>query len=498
MTKKLIEMNVDLFEKVSKKIPPEIHLDFNSTSSKKWLQVTSPSHLKPLSRVQLASKNDISYLLETLCSAQDQMNQLAPYERAAILKSVIQKITHEKDFLASLIALEGGKPLKDARVEVDRTCETLHLCVEETLRLSGEIVPMERTAAGKNHLAFTLKVPIGPVLAISAFNHPLNLIAHQVGTALASGCCVVLKPAPSTPVCAYFFKKFFEDTALPSQAFQVISAEIPEIETLVSSSKFKFISFIGSAKVGWNLRKILAPGTRLSLEHGGTAPAVICEDANIELACQSLIKSSFYHAGQVCISTQIIYVHEQIFSTFVEKFSYATKKLLVGDALNEQTDVGPLIRKEEVQRLKTIIDEALSEGAELACGFQILGEHEQFLTPTVLLNVSEDSRIMKEEAFGPVVCIQSFSNEEMVLEKISLQHFEFEGALFSQNISKIFTLAQKFPAMTLVINNHNAFRVDQMPFGGHKESGLGMGGVKYMINEMSKTKMLIINTSQSS
>ena len=472
-------------------VPSHVSVDFTQSKGP-FVELFSPNDGTLISKIQQATEDDINFLLSSLGEAQKKMKSLKPYERSEILKNVARQVKDWEDFLANLIATEGGKPLKDAKVEVARAIGTLELCAEETLRLTGEVIPMERNASGKDHFAFTLLGPIGPVLSISAFNHPLNLIAHQVGCAVASGCSSILKPAPQTPLCAHFLAKAFYEASLPRECLRVINTTIPLIEKLLSSPEFSYVSFIGSAKVGWEIRKKIAPGTRLALEHGGQAPAIIRKDADLEKAASALIKGAFYHAGQVCISTQIIYVHESIFKNFLSLFCTATKKLKIGPATLPDTDVGPLIRPSEVQRLKEWIQEAVERGAKIELGGEISGNLDQYLSPTILSHVPSTSSIMKKEAFGPVVCVNSYSNEDKLLEELNQNRFIFEAALFTNDLTRAFEIAQEISTMTIVINNHTAFRVDQMPFGGHQESGLGMGGVRYAIEEMSRTKQIIL------
>jgi len=472
-------------------LPENIPLQF-TTSQGQWTQIHSPNDGKLLCKVQEATEEDIQRLLGETKSIQTKISVLLPYERSAILKKTAQYLKDIEEKLAYVIASEGGKPLKDAQIEVQRAIGTLELCGEETLRLSGEMIPMERSNAGKDHLAFTLKDPIGPVLAISAFNHPLNLIAHQVGCAIAAGCSVVLKPAPATPMSAHFLEEAFKTAGLPWGGIRVVHADIPMLRPLISSSEFDYVSFIGSAKVGWELRKQIAPGTRLALEHGGQAPAIVREDADIDLTVNSLTRGAFYHAGQVCISTQMIYVHESLFKNFLQKFKESASKLIVGAATHAKTDVGPLIRPSEVTRLQNWIQEALQKGAICEFGNEVSGNLKQYLSPTILSGVSEDSTLMTEEAFGPVVCVNSYRDEDQVLSRINDSDYLFEASLFTKDITKALQIAKKISTMTFVINNHTAFRVDQMPFGGHKKSGLGMGGVKYSIEEMTRLKQVII------
>lgn len=472
-------------------LPDRLPIAFNASKGE-WTDLFSPNDGSFLVKLQSATDEDITKILDTAKEIQNAF-KIKPYERSSILKKVASILLESKEFLSMVIAKEGGKPLKDARIEVERAASTLELCSEETLRLEGEVIPMERTPFGKDHLSFTIREPIGTVLAISAFNHPLNLIAHQVGCALASGCTVILKPAPSTPLSAYFLSQAFLKAGLPENALRVVAAEIPQIQKLISSSAFDFVSFIGSAKVGWEIRKQLAPGTRLSLEHGGQAPAIVRNDADLDHAVKALIKGAFYHAGQVCISTQVIFVHQSVYDLFVEKFRDSASKLITGTATDEKTDVGPLIRPAEVARLKSWILEASNKGAEVILGNEVFGNQNQYLKPTILTHVPRECTIMKDEAFGPVVCLNSYSDEKELLNYINSNDYIFEASLFTKDISAALTIAREISAMTFVINNHTAFRVDQMPFGGHKKSGLGMGGVKYAMEELTRIKQIIIN-----
>lgn len=469
-------------------LPGQLPLKFTESQGK-YKAILSPNDGSKVTETQEATESDIDLLLKETKEIQKSIANLRPFERAKILKEVAAELRSQEDFFAKVIATEGGKPFKDAKVEAQRAAATIELCAEETLRLEGEMVPMERTPAGKDHLSFTVRDPIGPVLAISAFNHPLNLIAHQVGTAIASGCSVILKPASATPVSAHLLLEAFNKAGLPKNGLRVLYAEIPLVTKLVESSVFDFVSFIGSAKVGWELRKQIAPGTRLALEHGGQAAAIVREDADIEAATTALVKGAFYHAGQVCISTQNIFVHEKVYAEFLKTFTAKTEKLVVGSAVNENTDVGPLIRAEEVKRIQGWIDEALKEGAKLVIGNKPDGN---YLSPTILTNVSRKSKIMQEEIFGPVVNINSYSDEAELLHFLNSNEYIFESALFTKDISKALQIAKEISTMTFVINNHSAFRVDQMPFGGHKRSGLGMGGVKYAMEELTRTKQIII------
>jgi len=329
------------------------------------------------------------------------------------------------------------------------------------------------------------------VLALSAFNHPLNLLAHQVGSALAAGCVVVFKPSQSTPLCGEWLLKTLKEIGVPADVVMLCHAAVPEIQALVARPEFQFVSFIGSAKVGWDLRTRLAPGTRLALEHGGQAPAIVWDDVDLAKAIPALLKGAFYHAGQVCISTQKIYVHKKIWDKFCQDFIQGAQKLVVGDARDENTDIGPLIRPGEKIRLQEWLSEARGLGAKILLeDSQDRGVHH--MGPTILSHVPHSAKMWREEAFGPVVCLAVFSEAESIWQELRENPFQFEAAIFTQDQARIEEGIKNIAAMTVVVNDHTAWRVDAMPFGGHRQSGLGMGGVRYSVEEQTRLKQIIL------
>ena len=426
------------------------------------ISVVSPNDGKTLGEVEQISAADVEWLAGLILVGQDKMNTVQPRERAQWLKKIAQLIREERAELAHLIATEGGKPLKDALVETDRAAHTFELCAEETVRLGSDTLPLANTAPGEGKLAFTLREPIGPVLALSAFNHPLNLLAHQVGTALAAGCAVVFKPSRGTPYCGEWLAEALTKAGVPAEAAIICHADREQIHQLVSRPEFQFVSFVGSAQVGWDLRKKIAPGTRLALEHG----------------------------GQVCISTQKIFVHEKVATAFISMFAGAASKLITGDARHKDTDVGPLIRPAEKQRVHQWVQEALEAGATLAHGVL---DNERFMKPIVLTNVPVTCKIWHEEVFGPVVSINSFSDVSKAYEDIEESPFHFEACIFTQSLPRALEAVKHLAAMTVVVNEATTFRVDAMPFGGHRQAGLGMGGVHYAVSELTRLKQVIIN-----
>jgi len=415
---------------------------------------------------------------------------LPAHERIAILKRLSGLVAGERDDFAILIAREGGKPLRDARVEVDRAVNGIELAAEDVSRLAGVEMPLDITAGGAGRMAFTRREPIGPVVAISAFNHPLNLIVHQVVPAIATGCPVIIKPADTTPLSCLRFIELVHEAGLHPDWCQAIVCDIPTAERMVTDPRTAFFSFIGSAKVGWYLRSKLAPGTRCALEHGGAAPAIVAADADLETVIPSLVKGGFYHAGQVCVSTQRIFVENEIRQEFQDRFVNGVKELVTGDPQDPASDVGPLILPREVDRVESWIGEAVREGGVVMTGGERISD--RVYSPTVLLEPPAESKVSTLEIFGPVACIYGYDDIENAISRANALPVAFQSSIFTRDIDRAFDAADKLAGGTVMINDHSAFRVDSMPFGGWRTSGLGVGGIGYTMHDMTLEKLIVI------
>lgn len=411
-------------------------------------------------------------------------------KRIQILTALIELMKSNTEDLTILAASEGGKPYADSKAEVLRAINGVELCRDYINKISGEEISMGLNAASQNRKAFTLKEPIGLVVAISAFNHPLNLIVHQVVTAFSAGCPVIVKPDLRTPLSCLRLLELMKGAGTPEGWCQSLICENTLAEKLASDGKVNYLSFIGSAKVGWYLRSKLAPGTRCALEHGGLAPVLVEADADFSTMIPALTKGSFYHAGQVCVSTQRIFVHESILKKFCSELKAAAEKLVVGNQLNKETEVGPVISKQELERIDQWVREAIVEGAELITGGEKI--HESCYKTTILLNPSDKSKISTHEIFGPVVAIYSYQNTDDAIQKANNTAFHFQAAVFAKNQERALEIANKLNASAVMINDHTAFRVDWMPFGGRDQSGLGVGGIKYAIEDMLQEKLIVI------
>jgi acyl-CoA reductase-like NAD-dependent aldehyde dehydrogenase len=423
---------------------------------------------------------------------QDRSAWLSAERRIAILKRFAELVEERAESLTRQAAREGGKPLKDSKVEIDRAVEGVGVAIAEIARLHGAEIPMGLTAASQQRFAYTYREPRGVVLAISAFNHPFNLIVHQVITAIASGCPVLVKPAPTTPLSCRSVVEMLAEAGLPEGWCHFLLTDNEVTGKLVSDPRVSFMTFIGSAKVGWYLRSRLAPGAACVLEHGGVAPVIVDATADIDDSLPLVTRGAFYHAGQVCVSVQRVYLHSDIAEEFIGKFVSAVGELKTGDPLDASTDVGPLIGRDEVERVDTWVQEAIAGGAELLCG-----GHELSATtyaPTVLLNPSLDARVSTEEVFGPVVALYTYEELDDAIARANAPDVFFQAAIFTRDLDTALSASRRLNGMAVMVNDHSAFRVDWMPFGGHGPSGLGLGGIGYTMRDMTLERMVVFRS----
>ena len=415
---------------------------------------------------------------------------LAPARRIEILRTAARLMEERAESLALEAAREGGKPLLDSRVEVARAIDGVLHCAEMLRSEAGHVVPMNINAASARRVAFTLREPIGVVVAVSAFNHPLNLIVHQVGPALAAGCPSIVKPAGDTPLSCLRFVEILHEAGLPPEWCRALVIDDNAIATrLVADRRVGFFSFIGSGRVGWMLRSKLAPGTRCALEHGGAAPALVAADADLDAAVPKLVKGGFYHAGQVCVSVQRIFAHRSIAENLAHRIAEQASALRVGDPTSDQTEVGPLIRHQEVQRVHDWVREAVDGGATLLCGGKPLSD--SCYEPTVLLEPPAGSKLSTEEVFGPVVCVYAYDELDEAIGRANALPVAFQAAVFTRDHATAMRAFDRLDASAVMVNDHTAFRVDWMPFAGLRESGLGVGGIPYTFRDMQIDKMFV-------
>ena len=460
------------------------------------IEVTAPYDGTLIATVTAADADAVELALSTADRLyRDRDLWLKPAKRMEILEKTASIMSERAEELAVEAAREGGKPLIDSRVEVARAIDGVRNCIEVLRTQAGQEIPMNLNPASESKFAVTRHEPIGIVVAVSAFNHPLNLIVHQVGPAVATGCPVIVKPAEDAPLSCFRFINILREAGLPEEWCQsLIVKNLENATKLVTDSRVAFFSFIGSARVGWSLRSQVAPGTRCALEHGGAAPVVVAADADLERLVPSLTKGGFYHAGQVCVSVQRVFADSSIAREVAQKIAEAAKKLIVGDPTDAATEVGPLIRHRETDRVEAWVNEAVAAGAELLCGGKRISD--SCFEATVLLNPPSDCKVSQAEIFGPVVCVYSVENVDAAIARANDVPFSFQASVFTRSIDTAMRAYRRLNASAVMVNEHTAFRVDWMPFAGLKQSGLAVGGIPFTLHDMQVRKMLVLHSEE--
>ncbi|MEY8831993.1 aldehyde dehydrogenase family protein [Phaeobacter italicus] len=455
------------------------------------IEVVNPFTLESVGAVALDTWNDIDMILTAARDLYlDRTGWLPAFKRIEILKEAARLMSEQAEDLAMLIASEGGKPLVDARVEVARAIDGVGLCIHEIGQMTGREIPMDLTAAGAGRIAFTQREPIGVVVAASAFNHPLNLIVHQVAPAVATGCPAIVKPAMDTPLSCKAFVDILHQAGLPTDWCRMVVCNNNVAEKMITDPRVSFFSFIGSARVGWMLRSKLAPGTRCALEHGGAAPVIVDDSADIDAMIPLLTKGGFYHSGQVCVSVQRVFAPSGMAAEVADKLAEAAAALTVGDARDPDVDCGPLIRPGEVDRVEEWVNEAVKGGARVMTGGKRIGD--TTFAPTVLLNPPPDARVSHQEIFGPVVCVYEYETLNDAYTASNDLPYAFQAAVFTKSLDTAMQAIQHLDATAVMVNDHTAFRVDWMPFAGRRQSGYNTGGIGYTMHDMTQDKMAVI------
>ena len=456
------------------------------------MRVTQPYDGELIAELPVDTAGDIEAKLDCAAATfSKRANWIPAWQRIEILRRLARLVHEERDSFSMSIAREGGKPLADGKVEVTRAINGIESAASYIEHIAGNEIPMGLTPASANRWALTTREPIGPVVAISAFNHPLNLIVHQVVPAIAAGCPVLVKPAPVTPLTCLQFVNLVYQAGLPMPWCQAVILEDNALaQKLSTDSRVAFLSFIGSAKVGWYLRSQIAAGTRCALEHGGAAPVIIDKSADLERVIEPLVKGGYYHAGQVCVSVQRIFVHQDLKEDFIGRFSERVRRLVVGDPCSIATEVGPLIAPREVERVSKWVKDSVAEGAMATAGGRPLSE--RVYEPTILVEPRADSLVSRNEIFGPVACVYGFIDLKEGITRANNLPYAFQAAIFSRDIDAALFAAGHFAGSAVMINDHTAFRTDWMPFAGHRQSGLGTGGIPYTMEDMLQTKMIVL------
>ena len=456
------------------------------------LDVTNKYTGEVATKVAMADADTIDKAIAAAEEAQPAMAAMAPFERQAVLEQCVKRFTERADELTQALCIEAGKPIKDAKGEVSRLIDTFKIAAEESVRINGEVVNLEISARAKGYQGMTKKVPIGPCSFISPFNFPLNLAAHKVAPAIAAGCTFVLKPASRTPIGALIIGEVLAETDLPKGAFSILPCSRDGADLFTTDERLKLLSFTGSPDVGWAL-KAKAGKKPVVLELGGNAACVVDEDADIEDAIDRVIVGAYYQSGQSCISVQRLLVHSKIYDEFKSRYVEKVKALVSGDPSNEDTFIGPMISEGEAERLHGWIEEAKEKGATILCGGTRDGA---MLEATVMENVPKDCDASAEEAFGPLSILVPFDDYDEALEEVNNSRYGLQAGVFTRDIYKAHKAWDVLDVGGVVIGDVPSWRVDNMPYGGVKDSGLGREGIRYAIEDMSETRLMVIRTPQ--
>lgn len=452
------------------------------------LEVTDKYTGEVATRVALASPEDIDRAIAKAAEAAAPMRKMPPYERQAILNHCVQRFEERYDELAMSLCIEAGKPIKDSNGEVTRLIDTFRIAAEESVRITGEVLNLEISERAKGYRGMVKPVPIGPCSFISPFNFPLNLAAHKMAPAIAAGCPFVLKPASRTPIGAIVIGEILAETNLPEGAFSILPCSRDGADLFTTDERLKLLSFTGSPAVGWKL-KANAGKKPVVLELGGNAAVIVDEDWDLDDAVQRIVIGAFYQSGQSCIGVQRILVHGKVYDAFKQKLVDATKKLKMGDPKDSDTFIGPMISEGEAERLHNWIEEGVNAGGNLLCGGKRSGA---MLEATLLENVPAGLDICSEEAFGPVAVLSSFANFDDALRAVDNSQFGLQAGVFTRDWVKAQRAWDELEVGGVVIGDIPSWRVDNMPYGGVKESGLGREGIKYAIADMTELRLMVM------
>jgi acyl-CoA reductase-like NAD-dependent aldehyde dehydrogenase len=454
------------------------------------LEVTDKFTGKGATRVALADEAAIDAAIAAAVDAVEPMRKMAGYERQEILNHCVRRFTERYEELAMALCIEAGKPIKDARGEAGRLIDTFRIAAEESVRQYGEVLPMDISPRAKGYTGMWKRVPIGPCSFISPFNFPLNLAAHKVAPALACGCPFILKPASLTPIGALIIGEVLAETDLPEGAFSVLPCRRDGAELFTEDDRLKLLSFTGSPGVGWAL-KAKAGKKKVVLELGGNAACIVDEDADLDDAVERIVIGAFYQSGQSCISVQRIMIHHTQYDALKEKLVRATRKLKMGDPKNEDTFIGPMISEKEATRLHGWIESAVAAGATCLCGGKREGA---MLEATLLEDVPSSTEVSCQEAFGPVAILSSFDDFDQALAEVNDSEFGLQAGIFTRDLYKAQKAWDTLDVGGVVIGDVPSWRVDHMPYGGVKDSGLGREGIRFAIEDMTEIRLMVIRT----
>ena len=457
--------------------------------SKSRQEIKSPYDQKVVGKVYFAEKDKTEKAVTAAHEAFSETKKLSSLERALVLEKISSDIEKRKEELAESITLSGGKTIKASRIEVERAANTFKIASEETKRIGGEIIPLDLSAQTKERWGLVRRFPIGVISAISPFNFPLNLVAHKVAPAIASGNTVVLRPSSQVSMTSVLLGEIINETDYPPGGINIVPSGYEAADILLTDERIKMVTFTGSPAIGWELKK-KAHKKKVTLELGGNAAVVIEPDANLEFALPRMILGSFSYSGQICISIQRIFLHEKIYDRFMADFIKDTKKLKMGNPLEEETDIGPMITLDAAKQTEEWVKEAVDNGARVVLGGKRDGV---MFEPTILENVKPELRISWIEAFAPVVVVYRYKDFEEALTGVNHSIYGLQAGIFTGDLKKAWQAFEVLDVGGVIINDIPTFRIDHMPYGGVKESGYGREGLRYAIEEMTEIKLMAIN-----
>ena len=461
----------------------------------KWIEqgelqeIRAPFDGSVIAQVYQGTREHAQAAITAAVKAFGTTRRLPAFERQRVLRRVAQSIAERKEEFARTMAQEAGKPIKASRTEVERAIFTFNVAAEESTRIYGEYIPLDWQEFTAGRWGLVRRFPLGPIAGITPFNFPLNLVAHKVAPAIASGCSMILKPAPQTPLSAFLLAECVQQAGWPDGALNVLPLSNEDAALLVTDERIKLISFTGSAPVGWQIKKN-AGKKKVILELGGNAGVIVHSDADLAYAADRCVAGGFGYAGQTCISVQRILVERSVYGQFLDLFLAGVKKLKIGDPLEESTDLGPLIRESDAIRASQWIEEAVRAGARLLVGGKRNGP---LLEPTVLTGTRPDMKVNCQEIFAPVVTVESYDDFQAAVRQINNSPYGLQAGIFTRDVKLLFNAYEELEVGGVIVGDVPAFRIDHMPYGGVKDSGLGREGLRYAIEEMTEPKLLVMN-----
>ena len=465
-----------------------LYLAGKATESSTTLAVRNKYSGEVFAEVGVATDEVIDAAIEAAVRASDEMRKMAPYHRQSVLQHCVSRFRERFEELAELLCLEAGKPIKDARGEVTRLIDTFRVAAEESVRIHGELLELQISERAHGRRGMVKRVPIGPCSFISPFNFPLNLVAHKVAPAIAAGCPFVLKPASRTPIGALVIGEVLAETDLPSGAFSILPCGRSDAARFVEDERIKYLSFTGSSAVGWDL-KARAGKKKVSLELGGNAACIVDRCADLDDAVERIVIGAFYQSGQSCVGVQRIIVHQEIYEELKARLVTRTKALVAGDPRDPATFVGPMISEKEAVRVERWVQAAIERGASVLCGGSRDGA---VYGATLLENVPKDCELVAEEVFGPVAVLSPFEDFGDAIAETNDSEFGLQAGVFTQNLGHAMRAWDELEVGGVLVGDIPSWRVDHMPYGGVKDSGLGREGVRYAIEEMTEPRLLVL------